>query len=222
MIILELGRNACLPGLEHDIPQEPPVSTGPVVPTNQGAEPPVARKVLGRVIVVVGDAPAASELLLAMIHHLRMVAVHARGVGRAVIMAVAGRRDTLDRAVLGKDDDVLPVVAVAARGPEVALKVVLVHVRAPAVVAAPARVRVHALQAGGLAAHVGQGRRVLGSVWESWVGLAVVVNGRGGVAAVLVVIGKRLVPGFILVRSSWKLPDDVARIKLNDLGGRCS
>jgi hypothetical protein len=66
-----------------------------------------------------------------MVYNLGMgVTSQTRRVGRTAVSSVAGRGDFLDLVSLGKDDDIFPVVSVAARkrAPDnlVFLKVVLV------------------------------------------------------------------------------------------------
>src|SRR5690606_12449360 len=102
--------------------------------------------------------------------------------------AVVGRRDVLHRAVAHPHHHVLPVVAVAAEADArqclVLLEVEGVDDGAPAVVARGARVAVGVLQVGGVPAVAVEGAGRL----EPGVDGAVRTDGRGGVAAVLVVV----------------------------------
>ena len=123
-----------------------------------------------------------------MIYNPRVgAAVHVDVFGRANGVAAVGRDGhILDPVVLGPDNNVLPVVPVAAADlcGLVLLKVVPIHVRTPAAVAARARVDIRPVKVLLVAAAAGNAGYSLDV--QAAVELAAGADGRDVVAAVLV------------------------------------
>lgn len=127
---------------------------------------------------------------LFVIDHLDSgVILDPEAVRRSVVLSVSCPRDTAGSVVLDKDNDVLPLVAVAAAaGPEVLFEVVLVHDGAPAVVAPHPGVDVVVLEPVELAAVVVRAAACA----EAGVEVGGTVDGRGVVAAVFVEVDNGL------------------------------
>jgi hypothetical protein len=140
------------------------------------------------VVGSIAKPESGSQAAILVIYNPRVgAAVHVDVFGRANGVAAVGRDGhILDPVVLSPDNNVLPVVPVAAAdlGGLVLLEVVPIHVRAPTAVAARARVDVRPIKVLLVAAAAGDAGNGLDV--QAAIELTAGADGRDVVAAVLV------------------------------------
>lgn len=113
VLAIQLGPDAAGPRLQHLVPQ---AHARPAVPPDQWAAEPGARRVLDRpLVIVVGKAEAVRRDAVLVVDQQGAPVLGREAVAGVLVVAVAGGRDAEDGVVAGEDDDVLPVVAVAAQ-----------------------------------------------------------------------------------------------------------
>lgn len=129
---------------------------------HQRAPEPRALGILDGIVVLIGESEAVRGPSVLVVHNLGVGAVvpaDVDGVLGVVVLVLRYGNNLSIGATFDKDDDVLPVVAMAASVDDVLysdifLEVVGIHVRAPIIVATAADVNVIVIQVTGVAAFV--------------------------------------------------------------------